>query len=158
MTEKKFEAYLCDRYDGQIKWFEEHSKTMKLLNYALLGSIIVLTPITTLLIGLGSPRILSGSPSALLGIFATTLRVFRIHDRWITYQLSLEDLRRERIFYDAELQAYRGTCNADQQRSLFVDRAEAIIKGAHIKIPKNTESRLSRATEGTDGGTSESML
>jgi hypothetical protein len=130
MAEKgDFDKYLVERYDKQVKWYDDKSILNKRLADIFQISIIFLAAITPVLAALDLkwPTIISSSLiAAVSGIF----RYCKFDELWHNYRTICETLRKEKNFYDFKINDYQ---DAEKPEKVFIERVE------HLISQENTE-------------------
>ncbi|VVB93205.1 Uncharacterised protein [uncultured archaeon] len=130
MVEKgDFDKYLIERYNRQVKWYDEKSILNKKLADIFQISIIFLAAITPVLAALELkwPTIVSSSLiAAVSGIF----RYCKFDELWHNYRTICETLRKEKNFYDFKMNDYE---DANNPEKVFIERVE------HFISQENTE-------------------
>ncbi|HUI90622.1 MAG TPA: DUF4231 domain-containing protein [Chitinivibrionales bacterium] len=126
MNAADFSSYIKNRYEEQIKWYSVHSSTNKRFYNVFQWGVIVLSACIPVLIGFLPEEIkwISIILSIILGIGTTALKTFKFQEIWVNYRTISETLKKEKHFYDAGLDAYKG---AQDKEATFVDRVESLI-------------------------------
>ena len=135
MDDNEFEAYLKDRYEDQIQWYENKSKYNKNWSTFLHLMLIIFAAMTPILILIDmilpfSPlfRILSIISSLLIAIITPALRYFKFHENWGNYRSVAELLKKELYYFKASINVY---ADAPDKKKMFVERTENLISQAH---------------------------
>ena len=126
MDKEKFKDYLKSRYLDQIKWYSDRASRNKLFYHIFQWGVIILSATLPVIIA-SLPKSIQWITiviSIILAIGTTALKTFKFQENWINYRTISETLKKERHFYDAELDDY---AEATDKESLFVERVEALI-------------------------------
>jgi len=129
MNKEEFEEYLKKRYYDQIKWYDDQARFNKKVYKGLQMTVIVLSALTPILIGIPSlpfidQRSLAIVISLMVAIFTSTLTTFKYHENWINYRTTCETLKKEIHYYQAKIHEY---ANSRDPEALFVERVERLI-------------------------------
>jgi hypothetical protein len=128
MDQGKFDKYLKDRYEDQLKWYDDKAKKNKKYYILFQTIVIILALIAPVIVGFGEIegiyKIVAVSISSLVAIGTSLMKTFKYQENWILYRTTAETLRKEIQYYDWELGEY-GT--ADNRRQHFVNRVESIL-------------------------------
>ena len=142
MDEQEFTAYLKDRYEDQIGWYDGKAAWNKRMYKRFQWIVIVLSAVTPVLIAMGleETRWPAVAISAMVAILTTGLKTFKYQENWINYRTTCETLRKEIHFLHSQAGEYG---QAEDRESLFVERVEGLISRentmwltAHRKPPK----------------------
>lgn len=145
MKEEDFKKYLSDRYTDQIKWYSNKASKNKKYYQCFQWLAIILSSIVPVLIIVVPEKyqLYTVAISVLLSISTSGLKTFKFQETWINYRTISETLKKEKYFYDAELDNY-SECN--DRNAVFVERVEALISRensmwimTHTKKEKDTE-------------------
>jgi len=120
------EAYIKDRVDEQIEWYDNKSATNKIWLYRWQVISLIATsaiPVLALLSGDIKTRILVASLGALASVAAGFLSMYQFRDQWIEYRTTSEMLKYERFLFVTASAPY----NKEDSFSSFVNRIESII-------------------------------
>jgi hypothetical protein len=145
------EDYLNDRVDDQISWYEKKGALNKRYHLVSNSLIIIFSSLIPLFAGLnqeGIPEI--GYVLAVLGVLtaiATGLSsLFKFHEKWTTYRITAESLRREKILFKTGCGPYDGN---NRNLNFLVARIESILSGENegwSNIINQTDSGSSNGT------------
>jgi hypothetical protein len=126
MKESDFNNYLKNRYENQINWYSNSASRNKGFYIFFQWSVIILS--------VSLPVLIASVPnswqwviiilSILLAIGTAGLKTFKFQENWINYRTISETLKKEKHYYDAELDEY---AQASDKEALFVDRIESVI-------------------------------
>lgn len=130
MDQGQFEKYLKERYEHQVNWYDTKSAKNKKLYLFFQWGVIVLSAIVPVLVvsltqGL---KWVTAAIAAILAIGTAGLKTFKFQENWINYRTIAETLKKEKYFYEAELDDYR---DSSGKESLFVERVESLISREH---------------------------
>jgi len=130
MEKKNFDDYLEDRYENQINWYSNRASKSKLYYSLFQWSAIILSASLPVLIASVPEtwQLLTIVLSILLAICTTGLKTFKFQENWISYRTISETLKKEKHFYDAQIDEY---AEASDREALFVDRVENLISREH---------------------------
>ncbi|MBT8184415.1 MAG: DUF4231 domain-containing protein [Eudoraea sp.] len=126
MTE---EQYISERVEDQIKWYEKKSARNKKYYLWSNASIIVFAALIPFLAGLSDeevdwPKYLI----AILGVLTATLTgisaLYKFQEKWATYRMTGESLKREKLLYQTRTQPYDSMPSAFNQ---FVSNVESLM-------------------------------
>ncbi len=126
MEVDKFESYLKDRYNDQIKWYSDKSSRNKSLYMVFQWGVIIFSTSLPVLVA-SIPKEyqwITIGISIILAIGTGSLKTFKFQENWVNYRTISESLKKEKHFYDAELSDYS---NSDDKEALFVERVETLI-------------------------------
>jgi hypothetical protein len=126
MDAEGFERYLRERYDDQVKWYDEKAGWNQKLYRFFQWPVIVLSTVTPVLVAImpEATRWPAAVIAVLVAIGTTSLKTFKYQENWINYRTTCETLRKEIHFYNARLGDYRDT---EDLEALFVERVESLI-------------------------------
>ncbi len=139
MKSDEFKKYLKERYEDEINWYETRSAKNKKFYTFFQWGVIVLSAILPVLVVSFTQGLkwVTASIAAILAIGTTGLKTFKFQENWINYRTIAETLKKEKYFYEAELDDYR---NSSDKESLFVERVESLISREHsLWITSHTE-------------------
>ena len=117
------QKYVKERYNNQVKWYDNKAIEYKRLANIFQITIIVLAAITPILAALDQ-KIFTIITSALVAIASGLLKYLKIEDHWHSYRTICETLRKEKHYYDFKIGEYEVAKDIDK---LFVNRVESII-------------------------------
>lgn len=126
MDEKEFEEYAKSRYHPQIDYYNKAAISNHRAYAILQFVLIVLSAVVPVLIVIGGEpeRWLAVLVSAVVAVTASTLKIFKFQENWISYRTTCETLRKEFYYYQARIHDYE---SADDPEAIFVDRVETLI-------------------------------
>lgn len=127
MTQELFEAYLKERYQDQINWYDSKATKSKNFYNTFQWGVIILSAVSPILV-----VTLEEKPwkwiaivvTVLLAIGTAGLKAFKYQENWIDYRSVAEALKREKYFYQAGIEDY--STQSDKEAT-FVKRVEALI-------------------------------
>ena len=129
MDATKFEKYKEERYEPQVKWYDEKSISNKKWNNILQILVIVIAailPVSAVLEYKWPTVILA----AIVAIGTGILKYCKFEEHWHNYRTTCETLKKEKYYYDAKIDEYKDSTEPEE---LFVERVEALISQAHTK-------------------------
>ena len=129
MNKEKFDEYIKERYEPQVRWYDKKSIMHKRLTYLFQIPIITLAAITPIFAALEFKEltiISSACVAAGLGV----LKFCKFEDIWHNYRTTCETLKKEMIHYKMQTDVYN---TEDEPEKLFVERVESIISKENIK-------------------------
>lgn len=144
MKPDEFKKYLKERYETQINWYETRSAKNKRFYTFFQWGVIVLSAIVPVLVvsltkGL---KWVTATIAAILAIGTAGLKTFKFQENWINYRTIAETLKKEKHFYEAELDDYR---DSSDKESLFVERVESLISREHsLWVTTHTEKGVEK--------------
>lgn len=126
MMTKKFEKYLKERYEQQVKWYSDSSAKNKRYYHWFQWAAIILSAGVPVLVVLMPDNLkwITAIPSIALAIVTTALKAFKFQENWVNYRTTAETLKKEKHYYDASVDPY---ASAEDKEQLFVERVEALI-------------------------------
>lgn len=126
MEANEFNKYIKERYEGQINWYSSNASNNKQLYLYFQWGVIVLSASLPVLISSiqKSNQWITIIISVVLAIGTTGLKTFKFQENWINYRTISETLKKEKYFYDANIDEYS---KVNDKESLFVDRVESLI-------------------------------
>jgi len=134
MNKERFDKYIRDRYEPQVRWYDKKSILNKRLTYLFQIPIITMAAITPVFAALEYKEltiIFSACVAAGFGI----LKFCKFEDHWHNYRTTCETLRKEIVHYKTQTDVYN---TADEPEKLFVERVESIISKENIKWVSTT--------------------
>ncbi|MCK4752148.1 MAG: DUF4231 domain-containing protein [Planctomycetes bacterium] len=126
MEQELFEKYLKERYEKEIDWYDKTSiKNKRFYKFFQWGALII-SPIVVVLVAFLPEEIkwLTATIAAILAIITAALKAFKYQENWLTFRTIAESLKKEKYFYEAELNDYS---DSSDKEALFVERVEALI-------------------------------
>jgi len=149
LEKNTFEDYLKNRYQGQINWYDKKSKQNKKRYDIFQWVLIISSSITPVLIAINfglsefaDLKWVTLIVAVVVTISASSIRIFRFHDNWVSYRTTCETLKKELYMYQAGIGEYRNSADKD---SIFVERVEILISQENtlwLTIFKNEESKI----------------
>ena len=126
MKESDFNNYLKDRYKDQINWYSNSAaKNKRFYTFFQWGVIVLSASLPVLIASVPEPwQWAAVILSILLAIGTAGLKTFKFQENWINYRTISETLKKEKHFYDADLDDY---FDASDKEALFIDRVESLI-------------------------------
>lgn len=126
MRKEKFEKYLEERYERQVKWYSDRSsKNKQYYHWFQWTAIILSAGIPILVVSMQDNwKWITVVLSIALAIVTTALKTFKFQENWVNYRTTAETLKKEKHYYDASIAQYAATEDKEQ---LFVERVEALI-------------------------------
>ncbi len=126
MNQEEFEAYLQERYQNQIDWYSTKADKNKKRYSVFQWSVIVLSATVPLLVLIvpTEAKLITAGIALLLAIGTTGLKTFKFQENWINFRTVSETLKKEKHFFDAEVDEY---ADCEDKIALFVTRVEAVI-------------------------------
>lgn len=129
------EDYLRERVDEQIQWMADKSRYnksshrfLRLIQISLGVLVTAVGPYTTVF-RYGSQ--VTTALGAIISLAAAWEAVNDYQNNWIRYRRTLEDLERERLYYQTSSGPYRHGMEASSEEeaafALFVTRVEALL-------------------------------
>lgn len=130
MDANKFEKYLKERYEPEVKWYDDKSISNKRWNNIIQIPVIiigVMVPVSAAIVADKWPTIIL---STIVAVGIAVLKYCKFEEHWHNYRTTCETLKKEKHYYDAEIRDYE---DCDKPEELFVDRVESLISQAHTK-------------------------
>jgi len=126
MTE---EEYLKERVDDQIKWYGAKSTINKTYHIWTNGLIIFFAAMIPFVSGVDIENTKWPQyATAILGVMTATLTglsaLLKFQEKWTTYRITAESLRREKILYKTAASPYDKNANSFKR---FVHNVESIM-------------------------------
>ena len=148
MEEEKFEQYLKERYEYQVKWYDKRSSQNKRYSLGFQWTAIIISASIPVLVTLmPSWKWITIILSIILAIATAALKTFKFEENWISYRTVAETLKKEKYYYDAEATEYT---TVEDKKRLFVERVEALISSENtlwMAIQRKKEDK-EKASEG----------
>ncbi|MBA7611356.1 hypothetical protein ES703_18579 [subsurface metagenome] len=129
MNKNEFKKYVKNRYNPQVRWYDNKSNFNKKLTYLFQIPIIAMAAIIPIFAALEYKVltiIFSASVAAGIGI----LKFCKFEELWHNYRTTCETLKREMIRYKMRTDIYD---KVDDPEKLFIDRVESIISKENIE-------------------------
>ena len=126
MSQGTFDAYVKNRYEVKIAWYNHKAIANQRIYRWLQWGILVLAAVTPILVAVGGEWLRWSAVviASLVAIGTAALKAFKYQENWINYRTTCETLRKEIHFFDARVGEYR---TAEDPSALFVERVEALI-------------------------------
>jgi len=126
MDKEKFEKYLKERYEDQVRWYSNKSSKNKLYyQWFQWGAIIMSASVPVLVVTVPEHyKWITAVLAILLAIATSALKTFKFQENWINYRTIAETLKKEKYYYEAEISEY---ASAEDKERLFVERVETLI-------------------------------
>ena len=121
----KFVAYLQQRFDPQVAWFEAASARAKRLHTAYSATQITATALIPIVNLMPAAKISSTILAAIAGIATGLTALGGHHGNWLRYRATAEALRKLRVHRELGLRPYDGE-GADDR---FIEEAERLLAG-----------------------------
>ena len=131
MEKENFNKYLEERYNNQVKWYDEKSKSNQKIYKFLQLIIIIFAAITPILVLQREYyiNIIAAVLAITVAISAGSQKAFNYQENWINYRTTCETLRKEYFFYTNKVQGYENAANPE---GLFIERVESIISKENV--------------------------
>ena len=131
MDKENFNKYLEERYNNQVKWYDEKSKSNQKIYKFLQWIIIIFAAITPILILQREYyiNIIAAVLAIIVAISASSQKAFNYQENWINYGTTCAVLKKEYFFYTNKVQEYENAANPE---GLFVERVEPIISKENV--------------------------
>lgn len=129
MNIKEFNKYLSERYEKEIKWYNDKSESNQLwhrvLNvYVVVASVTVPVLLSILDTSQSWVKIIISITSASIAITSGINNLFKFQENWINYRTTCETLKKEKSYYLGGVDDYAIT---KDKEALFIERVESII-------------------------------
>jgi hypothetical protein len=125
-----FEKYLGDRYEVEIKYYEDRAARYKTFYNLFQWAVIILSagvpPLAAIIPEQG--KAVTIVVSVILAIGTTALKTFKLQENWLGFRAVAETLKKEKHFFAAGLEGYN---DLETKQSLFVERVESLISREH---------------------------
>lgn len=147
MDQERFQAYMKNRYENQINWYNNSAlKNKRFYNFFQWNVIIFSASLPVLIVSLPDQwKWVTVILSILLAVCTAGLTTFKFKEHWINYRIICEKLKKEKYYYDAMIGEY---ANALNKENLFVERVETILSSEgdlwtiiHIQKEKGEKNR-----------------
>ena len=131
MDKENFNKYLEERYNNQVKWYDEKSKLNQKIYKFMQLIIIIFAAITPILVLQREYyiNIIAAVLAIIVAISAGSQKAFNYQENWISYRTTCETLKREYFFYTNKVQGYENAANPE---GLFIERVESIISKENV--------------------------
>lgn len=129
MKAEDFEKYLKERYQDQVDWYDRKARWNHQMYQVFQWSAIFFSAATPVLIVVydGWTRWLAASIAFLVAIVTSGLKTFKYQENWVNYRTTAETLKKEKYYYDANIEGYQNLEDIKYKQALFVDRVEQLI-------------------------------
>lgn len=149
------EEYIKDRIDDQIAWYGKKSATNKKYHLWSNALIIVFAALIPFFAGLdGESLVWTKYVIALLGVLTATITgisaLYKFQEKWMTYRITGESLKREKILYQTGTPPYSSKTSSFNQ---FVSITESIMNNENAvwtQIISQKDSTLPKDSEATE--------
>jgi len=128
MNKERFDKYIKDIYEPQVRWYDKKSILNKKLTYLFQIPIITMAAITPVFAALEYKAltiVFSACVAAGFGI----LKFCKFENLWHNYRTTCETLKKEMVHYKLQTDVYN---KKDEPEKLFVERVESIISKENI--------------------------
>ena len=159
MDENKFKEYQTNRYEDQVVWYSKKSASNKTLyQWLQWGAIILSATMPVLVVSIeDSYNFITAGLSIVLAVVTAGLKTFKFQENWVNYRTIAETLKKEKYYYDAELNEYSAT---EDKEKLFVERVETLTSRENTfwvaihkkKEQKQEDKRLTKSSSGRAKG------
>lgn len=129
MNKKEFGKYLKERYEVQVKWYDDRSILYKRLNYLFQIPTIFVSAIIPIFAVL-EEKWITVILSAMVAVFIGISNFCKFEEKWHNYRTTCETLRKELYYYQSKINDYKGAVSPED---LFVQRVESTISTEHTK-------------------------
>lgn len=131
MEKESFIKYIDERYNNQVKWYDEKSRSNQRIYKFLQWIIIIFTSITPILILQHEYylHVIAAILAITVAISAGAQKAFNFQENWINYRSTCEILKKEYFFYINKVQGYENITNPE---GLFLERVESIISKENV--------------------------
>ena len=131
MDKENFNKYLEERYNNQVKWYDEKSKLNQKIYKFLQLIIIIFAGITPILVLQREYyiNIIAAVLAIIVAISVGSQKAFNYQENWINYRTTCEVLKKEYFFYTNKVQGYENAANPE---GLFIERVESIISKENV--------------------------
>lgn len=148
MDPGKFKEYLKDRYEDQINWYStKATKNKRFYMFFQWGVIVLSATVPLLVVSLTeSLKWFTASIAAVLAIGTAALKTFKFQENWINYRTIAEMLKKEKYFYEGQIDAY---ANTPDKEKLFIERVESLISREHsLWVSAHTKEKEEKQKKG----------
>lgn len=135
MDAKKFEEYLKDRYEPEVKWYDDKSISNKKWNNLFQILVIIIAAIVPVIavLELKWPTVVL---AAIVAIGIGILKYCKFEEHWHNYRTTCETLKKEKDSYEFKIGEYQ---DASDPEKLFVERVGSLISQEHTKWISTTK-------------------
>jgi uncharacterized membrane protein YdbT with pleckstrin-like domain len=126
MNKEEFEYFKVNRYEKEIKYYDDRSKWNHSAFQVSQWTVIIFSAITPALVvvSTGWIRWVTVCVAIIVAIASGALRAFKYQENWVNYRTTCETLRKEISYFTAEVQGYE---RVEDKQALFVERIESLI-------------------------------
>ncbi len=148
MEKDAFDRFLRERYHSSLDHFRHRAIYNRRIYNWLQWSIIILSGLNALLIGLQTVfdsiqgKVTALVISVIISILAGAFKTFNFQEKWATYQKLIVNMENEYDLYTASSGIYSQN---DNKESLFVTQVRAIITEGIINSPNLTIQQSSKS-------------
>jgi hypothetical protein len=121
-----------DRFNEQLKWYEDHSRQSQICFRGLKVIEIVAAALIPFAAGLMPDPLLIGGLGVIIVVLESVQGLFQFQQNWTNYRSTAEGLKREKYLWLARAGPYKDPENPNPD-SLFAERIEALISTEHSK-------------------------
>ncbi len=150
------EAYLKDRVDGQLRYYEKAASKAKRVHIVIQTTIIIIGILVPVVVNIPTDwgptldvgtyvRILITVLTLLLALLTGIANFRKYGDLWLTYRMTEELLKTEKFLFLTGSGKYE---NAANQFSHFVKSIEEIVSSEHVKFRSIIEESGRPSKEG----------
>ena len=123
------EQYITERVEDQISWYEKKSAINKKYHLWTNASIIIFAALIPFLAGISEEELeWTKYLIAVLGVLTATLTgisaLYKFQEKWATYRITGESLKREKLLFQTKTQPYNSGSNSFNQ---FVSNVESLM-------------------------------
>lgn len=143
MEAEEFEKYLKERYECQVKWYDNRASQHKRYSQWFQWTAIIISSFVPVLVASmpAAWKWITIVLSIVLAIVTAALKTFKFEENWISYRTVVETLKKEKYYYDAGATEYATT---EDKKRLFVERVESLISSENtlwMAIQKKKEDK-----------------
>ncbi len=123
------EEYIAERIDDQLAWYGKKSAINKKYHLWSNALIIIFAALIPFFAGLDEKTLVGAKYIiALLGVLTATFTgisaLYKFQEKWMTYRITGESLKREKILFQTRTEPYTSGASSFNQ---FVSAAEGIM-------------------------------
>lgn len=145
-------AYLQDRLDDQIKWYEVKSQhNQRWYKYLRIVEITAAASIPFLaayMAEISSIRAIVGILGILVTVVAGVVTLYRFQELWIEYRTTAEGLKHEKHLFLTKTTPY----DTDEPLPLLVERIEGLISKQHTVWTRHMKGVQTTGNRGSQVG------
>lgn len=153
------EAYLTERVDGQLRYYEQAANKAKRTHMAMQTTIIILGILVPVIVNIptqwGATLDVGPYMKVVITILSLSLALFtgianfrKFGDLWLTYRMTEELLKTERYLFLTGSGRYAGAADPFSE---FVQAIEAIVSSEHVKFREIIEQSGRPSKQGAAG-------